>query len=244
MSTTVRGHFLRFVAAIVIAVLLAGCASVTQFLADIKAKIGMAIDKDSDFEMMTYEDIMDTQTVRASSAGGARWVPPLVQKVKVPAMIRNGILIPAHEEYVIINDAAYVMDDTVIDGIRRRYGIPSGIDIVSPLKKSDVVIGVFRMNRVFDQSTVVPVSKVSFLLQGKVMEKALALGNDEVAQIGSFLCTFSRERGDDYITANVVESGSRSIQSYTVSKAQALFLRNGYVILPVFEARKTSRRIE
>jgi len=213
---------------------LSGCASVKEFLAGIEARLVSPTGADEAFSM-TYEDIMDTRTVRAAAGDGYRWIPPVVQKVKVPAMIRGGVLIPTHETYVIVNDAAYVMDDEKSEAVRRKYSIPSGIEIVSPMKGSDVVVGVFRMNKVFADSAVVAISKVSFLLQGKRLDRALALFNDEVAQLGTYLCSFNRERGDDFVTVSVVESSLKSIKTYTLSKTQMLFLSNGYVLAPLFE---------
>ena len=213
--------------------ILCGCASINNFLAAIQAKL---IPQERDREVsMTFEEIMETRNVRAGAGDGYRWIPPIVQKVTVPAMIRGGVLIPSHETYVIVNDASYVMDDDKAETVRRKYLIPSGIEIVSPMRGNDVVIAVFRMNRVFAESTVVPIAKVSFLFQEKSLDRALALSNDEVTQVGNYLCSFNRERGDDFITANVVETGLKSIKTYTVSQTQMLFLSNGYVLAPLFE---------
>jgi hypothetical protein len=170
--------------------------------------------------------------------GGYRWIPPVVQKVKVPPMIRGGVYIPQHESYVIINDAAYVADDDRMDGLRRKYAIPSGTEIVSPMRKSDVVVAVFRLNKVFAESAVVPNNKVAFLMQGKAIDRALALGNDEVTQVGNYLVSMNRDKGDDFVSVTVVESGLKSVKAYSVSQSQMLFLSNGYILAPLFERSK------
>ena len=224
---------------ITLAFSMSGCASVSHFLAEIEAKLAQSMKVDDDVRM-TYEDIMDTRTIRNTPGEGYRWIRPVVQKLQIPNMIRGGVLIPKHEEYVIINDAAYVMDDEISDAMRRKYRIPSGVEIVSPLKGSDVVVGVFRMNRVFGESTVVPISRVSFLFQGKSMDRAFALFNDEVTQVGNYLCSFNREKGDDFITVSVVETGLKNIRTYGLSNSQILFLSNGYALVPMFE--KSSRK--
>ena len=219
---------------ITLAFSMSGCASVSHFLAEVEAKIAQSIKVDDDVRM-TYEDIMDTRTIRNTPGDGYRWIRPVVQKLEVPNMIRGGVFIPKHEEYVIVNDAAYVMADEMSDAVRSKYGIPSGVEMVSPLKGSEVVVGVFRMNRVFAESTVVPIGKVSFLFQGKSMDRVLALRNNEVAQVGNFLLTFEREKRDEFITAGIAEDGLKSVRTYSLTRSQVLFLSNGYVILPMFE---------
>ncbi|MDA8103757.1 MAG: hypothetical protein M0Z71_00090 [Nitrospiraceae bacterium] len=213
--------------------ILCGCASINSFLATTQAKIAP---RERDRQVsMSVEEMMEARDVRAGAGDHFRWMPPVVQKVTVPAMIRGGVLIPTHETYVIVNDASYVVNDDKTEAVRRKYSIPAGVEIVSPMRGSDVVVAVFRMNRVFDESTVVPIAKVAFLFHEKSPDRALALSNDEVAQIGNYLCSFSRERGADFITANVVESGLKSMKTYTISQTQMLFLSNGYVLAPLFE---------
>jgi len=220
---------------------LSGCASVRDFLDQIETTLSQSTGDAT----LTYEDIMETRNVRvgaqnsgrASSAGsgGYKWIPPVVQKMKMPAMVRNGVMIPAHEEYVIINNGGYVMDDDRLSAIRSKYRIPEGVEIVSPLKGNDVVVAVFRLNPVFTQSTVVPIGKVAFLLQGLAMEKAFALMNGELQQVGNSICSFNREKGDDFVTVSVVENGLKDVKTYGVSKSQILFLANGFVLIPIFE---------
>jgi hypothetical protein len=223
---------------------LSGCASVRDFLSRIESSIARTTSVDE--PTMTYEDIMETRNIRlaqaansngyaAAAGNGYKWIPPVVQKMKMPAMVRNGVLIPTHEEYVIINDASYVMDDDRSNSMRSKYRIPEDVQIVSPLKGSDVVVAVFRMNPVFAQSTLVPIHKVAFLFDGKAMDRAFALMNDEVQQVGNYLCSFNRDRGDDFITVNVAETGLKGIKQYSVTKNHILFLSNGYVLVPMFE---------
>jgi hypothetical protein len=214
---------------------LSGCASVSQFLAKVEDKLTLWTRSDSEDVRMTYADIMDTQTVRNTPGEGYRWHRPVVQSMEVPNMIRGGVMIPKHEEYVIVTDAAYVMDDQASDSLRRKYRVPPTVELVSPMKGSDVVVGLFRMNRVFGESAVVPISKVSFLLQNRSMDQAFALFNDEVAPVGHYLCAFSREKGDDFIAVRVVENSLNKIKKYSLSKSEVLFLSNGYAIVPMFE---------
>ena len=229
---------IRFVVALALIFSLSGCASMNQFLSKIEdAWENMVNNKDDTH--MTYADIVDTQNVRktASEDEGYRFVRPVVQKMKIPNMIRGGILIPTHEEYVIVTDAAYVANDGISDEIRRRYRVPAGVELVSPLKGTDVIVGVFRMNKVFSESTLTPISKVSFLLEGKTMDRVFALLNDELAQVGTYLCSFNREKGQDFITVSVVENGLKNIKTYSVSKSQMLFLSNGYALIPLFDKK-------
>lgn len=249
--------FRRIVSATVVVLILSlsACAPVSRFLARIEEKLFTASNNDDEPKPgLTYEEILDTRNVRASGDGykreykgallqdqlssfssGYRWIPPVVQNVKVPAMIRGGTLIPAHEEYVIINDAAYVIGNEQSDAVRTRYRIPEGVEIVSPLKGSDVVLAVFRMNPVFAESVVIPVDKISFILMDKGMDRVLALRNNEVAQVGNFLLTFEREKRDEFITAGIAEDGLKSVRTYSLTRSHVLFLSNGYVILPMFE---------
>jgi hypothetical protein len=224
---------------------------VGDFLGRIESSIAQAISVDHE-PVMTGEDIMASRDVRMgtansntnvnayAAASAYRWVPPVVQKIKMPAMVRNGVLIPTHEEYVIISDAAYVREDDRGNAIRSKYRIPEDVEITSPLKGSDVVVAVFRMNPVFMQSTVVPINKAAFLFEGKAMDRALALQNDELQPVGSYLCSFNRGKGDDFVTVSVAENGLRNIKTFSVTRSQMLFLSNGYVLVPMFE--RTSRR--
>jgi hypothetical protein len=246
----VAGMAIRWLSIISLLFLLTGCASVRDFLGQIESTLAGLTNVDSG-PAMTYEDIMDTRNVRAhapntlayatpAAGNGYKWIPPVVQKIRMPAMVRNGVLIPTHEEYVIINDAAYVMEDNRSDTIRSKYRIPEDVEVISPMKGSDVVVAVFRMNPVFMQSTVVPIGKAAFLFEGKAMDRALALQNDELQQVGNYLCSFNHGRGDDFVTVSVAENGLRSIKTFSVTRSQMLFLSNGYVLVPMFE--KSNRR--
>ncbi len=227
---------------------LSACAPVSRFLSSVEERL-FTVDDSRNEPKLTSEEILDTRNIRASgnartspdmrasAAEGYRWIPPVVQRVRIPAMIRGGVLIPTHEEYVIINDASYVIGSERNDMMRAKYRIPEDVEIVSPLGGSDVVMGIYRMNPVFADSTVIPLDKVSFLLTDKGMERVVALRNGEVAQVGNFLLTFDREKRDEFITAGVAEDGLKSIQTFSLARDRVLFLSNGYVLFPMFEAR-------
>lgn len=235
----------RLVLLVSILFLLSGCASVKDFLSKTESWLSGATNSDNG-PQMSYEDIMETRNIRArssnsggyasaASADGYRYVPPVVQKVKMPAIVRNGVLIPTHEEYVIINDATYVANDGRAAAIRTKYQIPEDVEVVSPLKGKDAVVAVFRMTPIFEQSTVVPISKAAFLFDGKAMDRVFALANDEIQQVGRVLCSFNRGKGDDWITISLAENGLKGVKTYSVSRNQMLFLPSGYVLVPLFE---------
>lgn len=240
----------RWLCLVGICFLLTGCSSVNDFFGHVESSLVDITNVDNS-PTMTYDDLMDTMTVRArtqttqaaeaipATNNGYKWIPPVVQKVKMPPMVRNGVLIPMHEEYVIINDAAYMKEDNHGDTIRSRYRIPDDVEVVSPLKSSDVVVAIFRMRPVFRKSTVVPIGKAAFLLDGKVMDKVLALQNDELHEVGNYLCSFKRTSADS-VSMSIAENGLREINTFSVGKSQMLFLSNGYILIPMFE--KSYRR--
>lgn len=221
---------------------LTGCTSIMSFLRGVETYFASSLDDDSkDFDAEMFREIRGSEVRkggRAAQARGYGWVPPVVQKVKVPAMIRGGVFIPAHETYVIVTDGAHVTDDVKTDNVRRKYRLPAEAEIVSPLKGDDVVMAVYRLDRVYNQSKVVELTKISFLLDGVAIDYILSLHNDEIAKVGDYLCSFSREKGDDQVVAYVSEGGLKQIKLFKVGKGQMLVLGNGYVLAPVFDRKK------
>ncbi len=211
-----------------------------SFLRGVETYFASSLDDDSkDFDAEMFREIRGSEVrkgERAAQARGYGWVPPVVQKVKVPAMIRGGVFIPAHETYVIVTDGAFVTDDA--KNVRRKYRLPAEAEIVSPLKGDDVVMAVYRLDRMYNQSKVVELTKISFLLDGVAIDYILSLHNDEIAKVGDYLCSFSREKGDDQVVAYVSEGGLKQIKLFKVGKGQMLVLGNGYVLAPVFDRKK------
>lgn len=104
------------------------------------------------------------------------YTKPVVQKVKVPPMIRGGVYIPEHWEYVIIQPGEYVLNDldavgqepssprnvrkaepdkthkTVtmnvdINDLKRMYGIPDKLlPVFLAEENPDVMIAVYNIN--------------------------------------------------------------------------------------------------
>jgi len=72
---------------------------------------------------------------------------PVVQMVKIPAMIRGGVYIPEHYEYVVVQPGEYVLDtDPLIEKkqiaeekIRKLYQIPMNVSVKS-LSGGDSVV--------------------------------------------------------------------------------------------------------
>ena len=221
---------------------LTGCTSIMSFLRNIETYFASSMGDDSkDFDAEMFNEIRGSEVrkgARAAQSRGYGWVPPVVQKVKVPAMIRGGVFIPAHETYVIVTEGAFVFDDVKTENVRKKYKLPAEVEVVSPLKGDDVVIAVYRLDRVFNQSKVVELTKISFMLDGKAIDYILSLYNDEITKIGDYLCSFSREKGDDQIVAYVSEGGLKQIKLFKIEKGQMLVLGNGYVLAPVFERKK------
>lgn len=173
-------------------------------------------------------------TEQSSKGYGYKWVPPVVQKLRVPAMIRAGVYIPEHETYVIVNQGAYVSDNSRLNEIRRKYNLPAGVKIDSPLKGDDAVVAVFRIGKILDKTTVVDIKKIAFLLEGRPMDEVLSLLNGEIAQIGGSLCSFNRQKGQDSMVVHV--SGDKGIETYSITASHLLVMDNGYVLAPVFNS--------
>lgn len=222
---------------------LTGCASIMSFLHGIETYLSSSIDDNSTgFDAEMFNEIRGSEVRKGASAarsGGYGWVPPVVQKVKVPAMIRGGVFIPAHETYVIVTDGAFVTNDAKTESVRKKYRLPAEAGIVSPLKGDDVVMAVYRLSdKAFNQSKVVELTKISFLLDSKAIDHILSLHNDEIARVGDYLCSFSREKDDDEVVAYISEGGLKQIKLFKIGKGQMLVLGNGYVLAPVFERKK------
>lgn len=221
---------------------LSGCTSIMSFLRGIETYFASSMDDDKDFDSELFRETRGNEGRKGgkvSQAKGYGWVPPVVQKVKVPAMIRGGVFIPSHETYVIVTDGAFVTDDVKLEGVRKKYRLPAEAEIVSPLKGDDVVMAVYRLGKVFNQSKVVELTKISFMLDGKPIDHILSLHNDEIANIGGYLCSFSREKGDDQVVAYISEGdGLKQIRLFQIGKGQMIVLGNGYVLAPVFDRKK------
>ena len=60
------------------------------------------------------------------------WAAPIIQKVKVPAQVSNGVFVPEHIEIVVLEPGKWKMSPAypISSGKRRKYG--------AELKKYDV----------------------------------------------------------------------------------------------------------
>ena len=77
---------------------------------------------------------------------------PVVQMVKIPAMIRGGVYIPEHYEYVVVQPGEYVLDtDPLIEKkqiaeekIRKLYQIPMNVSVKSLSGGDSVVVCLYK----------------------------------------------------------------------------------------------------
>lgn len=236
-------------AVICMLVFVAGCGSVGRFLTSLSdglENFSNGIEKRAeqrDGEDYEFDALMrqPKRIQQVSSTGNYfKWAPSRVQKTKIPSMIRGGVYIPAHEEEVILTDAAYVVSNDRIDDIRAKYGVPAAVEMVSPAQGDDVVVVTYRLAPIFDEPRIVDVKKVSFLLHNKSIEQGFALSNGEVSNFGGILASFNRENKD--ISVSAVISGMHRMKTYTITIGQVMILENGYVIAPLFEKKAGKRR--
>ncbi|MCL4492045.1 MAG: hypothetical protein M1510_09110 [Nitrospirae bacterium] len=161
------------------------------------------------------------------------WSKPVIQIVKVPATIRNGLYIPEHTEYVIVRPGEYIInEDNVrdlkqyeLERVRAKYNIPLHMDILSPSGGSEIVIASYRHSMHIQSDTVIDIKDKPFLF--KNIDRYYALFRKEPVRIGKRAYAFAPANGG----IEIMKSEDQEIKTMQLgNRDKALVTADGYIL--------------
>lgn len=193
----------------------------------------------SNYYSSTLEQPFDSNTANANSGlASLTWKKPIVQLVKVPAMIRNGVYIPEHYEYVIIRPGEYILNTEPIrdkkivaeDKVRQLYQIPQHIKVISPSGGDSVVVCFYEHEIPLrdETSKIINIKDKPFLL--KNLKECYALYEKEPIDFQNFSYAFKFDNGKAIVywstDSNIITKELTSSDEAFVIKKIALVIKN------------------
>lgn len=167
------------------------------------------------------------------------WKKPIVQLVKVPATIRNGVYMPEHYEYVIIRPGEYILnvepltDKKIIaeEKVRKLYQIPQHVKVISPSGGDSVVVCFYSHPLKFkneNEYKIINIQEKPFLLQN--LKECYALHEKEPVDLKNRSYAFKYDDSKVVIywanESNMIKKAIESSSEVFFNREEAIMIKS------------------